>query len=258
MYRGDWPPLPDKSIEVSRDLEMGGSCIKAGCWALEASRHKLTAESPRPQIRQEERLDFKMSLLKVPLTLRDSFWNDPFFSTNWTDFNKFREEMFKESQEVWKTFNRQIESFQKGESSHSSVAMAPFPSIRNLLRSFSEDSHTGSFKWSDDQVISQKDDTTAFQLSLDTHNYKPDNIKVTVGNDGVLKVEGKYEEKAEDGSRYISRQFTRQYTLPKECRPERVVSNLSSDGVLMITAPKEVKAAIKDDSTRSVPIEMKK
>jgi crystallin alpha B len=51
-------------------------------------------------------------------------------------------------------------------------------------------------------------------------------------------VEGKHEEKAEDGSRMVARQFVRKYTLPQGAKPEDVTSNLSSDGVLVITAKK--------------------
>merc|ERR1712130_187064 len=36
----------------------------------------------------------------------------------------------------------------------------------------------------------------------------------------------------------VSRSFSRKYTLHKDAKAEDVVSNLSSDGVLVITAPK--------------------
>jgi len=70
-------------------------------------------------------------------------------------------------------------------------------------------------------------------------------------------VEAKHEEKSDDGiSRYISRQFVRKYTLPEGCIPDKVTSNLSSDGVLVINAPKKTSNAIPDHG-RSVPITMK-
>jgi HSP20 family molecular chaperone IbpA len=54
----------------------------------------------------------------------------------------------------------------------------------------------------------------------------------------MICVEGKHEEKAEDGSRMVSRQFLRRYRLPQGTKPEDVTSNLSSDGVLVVTAEK--------------------
>merc|ERR1711944_142846 len=94
------------------------------------------------------------------------------------------------------------------------------------------------FKDKDNEVIRVKEDESKMEVSLDTSQYRPDELKVMV-NDGVLTVEGKHEEKAEDGSKMVSRMFSRKYTLPPSAKSEEVVSNLSSDGVLVITAPKK-------------------
>merc|ERR1719342_817895 len=51
-------------------------------------------------------------------------------------------------------------------------------------------------------------------------------------------VEGKHEEKDEAGQRFVSRMFSRKQTLPKDVKSEDVVSNLSSEGVLTVTAPR--------------------
>ena len=83
------------------------------------------------------------------------------------------------------------------------------------------------------------------EVSLDTSGYRPDELSVSVSG-GVVTVEGKHEEKAEDGSKMVSRQFLRKYTLPSGAKPEDVVSNLSSDGVLVITANKAAPPAIDD------------
>jgi hypothetical protein len=32
---------------------------------------------------------------RVPVTLRDHFWKDPFFSSNWEDFDKIRQQVSK-------------------------------------------------------------------------------------------------------------------------------------------------------------------
>merc|ERR1712133_269982 len=94
------------------------------------------------------------------------------------------------------------------------------------------------FKTKDNDEIRVKEDESKMEVSLDTSQYRPDELKVMV-NDGVLSVEGKHEEKAEDGSKMVSRMFSRKYTLPPSAKSEEVVSNLSSDGVLVITAPKK-------------------
>lgn len=68
-------------------------------------------------------------------------------------------------------------------------------------------------------------------------------------NNSVL-VEGKHEEK-QDEHGYISRQFTRRYILPSDYEVSDLVSTLSSDGVLTITAPKRPPPVVGE---RVVPI----
>merc|ERR1712218_770147 len=87
----------------------------------------------------------------------------------------------------------------------------------------------------DEQIIKMKDDDAKFEISFDTHDYRPDEIKVCVLGD-ALSVEAKHEEKSDN--KFVSRQFSRKYTLPKGCDAAMVSSNLSSDGILMVTAPK--------------------
>lgn len=74
-----------------------------------------------------------------------------------------------------------------------------------------------------------------FQVCMDVEDFAPNEITVkTVNNDIV--VEAKHEER-EDDHGYISRQFTRRYTLPDGYNVKDVVSKLSSDGILTVQAP---------------------
>ena len=91
------------------------------------------------------------------------------------------------------------------------------------------------------------------ELSLDTAGYKPDELKVTAGR-GVVCVEGKHEEKSQSGEVMVSRQMSRQYQLPSTADPAQVTSNLSRDGVLLVTVPKILQINNQD---RNVPITMK-
>jgi crystallin alpha B len=67
--------------------------------------------------------------------------------------------------------------------------------------------------------------------------FKPNELTVKTVNDYVI-VEGKHEER-QDEHGFISRQFQRRYELPTDIEPDTVVSQLSSDGVLTISAPKK-------------------
>ena len=199
---------------------------------------------------------------RVPLTLRNFFFQDPFFQTSWDDFERIRQDMMKESQEFWSKAEQAQTSMLKNEMIPSdSGALTPMilPRKWMLPRFLSRDetenmfpSDFFNFKRDEDQVLRVKDDKDKFEVSLDTHEYRPDELKVNV-NGNVLSVEAKHEEKGEN--KFVSRQFSRKYTLPEGCEAGKVISNLSSDGILMITAPKN--PAIKGGD-QAIPIEVKK
>merc|ERR1712107_147017 len=85
-----------------------------------------------------------------------------------------------------------------------------------------------------------EEDNTRMEVRIDASEYKPEELKVSVQS-GRLLVEGR-QEKKEDGSGYIQRSFSRSYTLPKEAEADKMVSNLSSEGILVITTPKSAPA----------------
>jgi HSP20 family molecular chaperone IbpA len=204
-----------------------------------------------------------MADTSVPVTIRDFFFEDPFFKSSWEDFDKVREAMFQESRDMWKKFDddfrqtacmshsimdekqkeetksqevdkslqRQDSSLERWENSWMFPRRWMLPSLKSELGSLD------LFKGKDSEVIRTKEDNEKMEVSLDTAQYRPDELKVRVEGD-MICVEGKHEEKAEDGSRMVARQFLRKYTLPQGARPEDVTSNLASDGVLVITALK--------------------
>merc|ERR1712211_224041 len=86
-----------------------------------------------------------------------------------------------------------------------------------------------------------EEDNTRMEVGIDASEYKPEELKVSVQS-GRLIVEGRHEEKKEDDSGYIQRSFSRSYTLPKEAEADKMVSNLSSEGILVITTSKSAPA----------------
>ena len=66
-----------------------------------------------------------------------------------------------------------------------------------------------------------------------------------------LVIEGKHEEKSDEHGQ-IERHFIRKYALPKEVNVENVVSHLSKEGVLTVSAPKN---AIEGPAVRTIPIQ---
>merc|ERR1712200_342021 len=197
---------------------------------------------------------------RVPMTIRDFFFDDPFFKSSWEDFDKVRERMLEESRDRWKKFDEEFRnmacmsnnimlkssaltsssenrgglldrqtSLDKWENGWMFPRRWMLPSLKNEFKDMN------LFQSKDSEVIRVKEDDNKMEVSIDTSQYRPDELSVSVSG-GVVSVEGKHEEKAEDGSEMVSRHFARKYTLPNGAKPEDVVSNLSSDGVLVITA----------------------
>uniref|UniRef100_D3TMP8 Heat shock protein 23 n=1 Tax=Glossina morsitans morsitans TaxID=37546 RepID=D3TMP8_GLOMM len=75
-----------------------------------------------------------------------------------------------------------------------------------------------------------------FQVCMDVGQFKPNELNVKVVDNAIV-VEGKHEER-EDQHGYIQRHFVRRYVLPKGYDADKVVSTLSSDGVLTVSVPK--------------------
>ncbi|XP_023164483.1 heat shock protein 26 [Drosophila hydei] len=75
-----------------------------------------------------------------------------------------------------------------------------------------------------------------FQVCMDVTQFTPSELSVKVVDNFII-VEGKHEER-EDDHGFISRHFLRRYALPQGYDGDKVVSSLSSDGVLTVSVPK--------------------
>merc|ERR1712098_756857 len=192
----------------------------------------------------------RMAQSRVPVTMRDFFFDDPFFKNSWDDFDKVRDRMFSESRDMWKRFdedfrnmacmqnNIMLESSKDASSSvQESQRKESTNENRDLMRQDSKTRYENGWMFPRRWMLPglHPEMTSGLDIFKTKDN---DEIKVSVDK-GVVTVEGKHEEKAEDGSKMVSRMFSKRYTLPPDAKAEDVVSNLSSDGVLVITAPKK-------------------
>ncbi len=79
-----------------------------------------------------------------------------------------------------------------------------------------------------------------FEVAMDVQQFAPNEISVKiVGN--TIVVEANHEERKDEHG-YISRQFKRRFTLPQGFNVKDVLTQLSSDGVLTVKVPPEIKA----------------
>lgn len=79
-------------------------------------------------------------------------------------------------------------------------------------------------------------DSNTFTIKLDVQQFKPEEVAVTTGED-TITIEGKHEEQR-NGQSFVSRHFTRRYTLPKDVDMTKAECKFSAEGVLTLTAPK--------------------
>lgn len=95
-------------------------------------------------------------------------------------------------------------------------------------------------------------DKDTFKVILDVLQFKPEEVTVKlVGR--FLVVEAKHEEKKDEHG-LISRQFVRKYLIPEQVDETKLTSNISSDGVLTITAP--MKEVEQESNERTIKIEL--
>nr|AMA22412.1 heat shock protein beta-1 [Clarias batrachus] len=74
-----------------------------------------------------------------------------------------------------------------------------------------------------------------WKVNLDVKHFAPEELTVKT-KDGVVEIIGNHEERRDEHG-YISRSFTRKYTLPPGADAEKITSSLSPEGVLTVETP---------------------
>merc|ERR1719228_2173476 len=131
------------------------------------------------------------------MTLKDQFMEDPFFTS-------------KLSKTSSSTSSSSSSSRMSGGNSKDSSWM----SDRSLL----DDSFP---KLKDCHLLGLEEDAAKLEISLNTTGYKPEELMVNVSDDEV-KVEGRHEERSQEGELMVTRHFCRCYTLPTGAKQENV------------------------------------
>merc|ERR1712203_1243090 len=184
-----------------------------------AFKAAATRKISRKQLREN-----KMPETTVPVSLRDAFLEDPFFRTGWDEMN---------------SECREMRSFASKEGNNTLANMNrgwPWLPKQWMLPQLLQDFHLPEMK--DSLMLGLQEEKDKMEVTLDTSGYKPDELKVEI-KEGELCVEGKHEERSQTGEGMVSRHFSRRFGMPQNVKKEGIVSNLSQDGVMVITMPKE-------------------
>uniref|UniRef100_UPI0037E8A9A2 heat shock protein beta-1 n=1 Tax=Semicossyphus pulcher TaxID=241346 RepID=UPI0037E8A9A2 len=92
----------------------------------------------------------------------------------------------------------------------------------------------------------------SWKVTLDVNHFSPEELVVKT-KDGVVEITGKHEERKDEHG-FVSRCFTRKYTLPSSANSEKVTSSLSPEGILTVEAPLTVPAI--QSSVTTIPVNM--
>ena len=187
------------------------------------------------------------------MTLRDPFLEDPFFKNTLSSLESSRGDFFKKARDEFEESMKQMEQTMTGMMSDT-TRQDRLPSSDWITPMAKDRLLDSRMNLKDNCVIKYLDDDTKLEVHLDTTDYKPGELSVEV-NKGVVRVEGRHEEKSQAGQVMVSKQFSRQYGLPRGTRPEEVTSSLSREGVLIVTVPKHVVHQVAGG--RAVPIAIK-
>jgi len=99
-----------------------------------------------------------------------------------------------------------------------------------------------------DSLVHIKNEGDVFQVVVESADFKPEELKVSTLDENLLKIDGMHveESRPENGNKYVSRQFSRSYILPVNCKVHQMQSSFNN-GKLVVTVPK-TKPAIQDES----------
>ncbi|TNN65031.1 Heat shock protein beta-1 [Liparis tanakae] len=120
--------------------------------------------------------------------------------------------------------------------------MYPAPMMAQQARALTRQMSTGMSE------IKQTQDS--WKVSLDVNHFSPEELVVKT-KDGVVEITGKHEDRKDEHG-FVSRSFTRKYTLPSSTNVEKVTSSLSPEGVLTVEAPM-IRPAIESSET-TIPV----
>ncbi|XP_077062612.1 alpha-crystallin B chain-like [Siphateles boraxobius] len=88
----------------------------------------------------------------------------------------------------------------------------------------------------DSGLSEMKMEKDRFLLNLDVKHFSPEELSVKINGD-FIEIRAKHEDRQDDHG-FVSREFIRKYRVPAGVDPASVTASLSSDGVLIVTAPR--------------------
>jgi len=161
--------------------------------------------------------EIKMSKT-LSLVEHGSFFDDAFFKDAWEEFD----------QAMQGVLDKFENKGTKISSSNRTSSTETYRQIRNA--------NIGKDLYASQALqITEKDGK--FNAVMDVKDFNPKDLSVRVVDDRVV-VEGKFEQKSEDGSSVAAKEFYKEFNMPPSADIDQVATALSKDGILTVKAPK--------------------
>ena len=121
----------------------------------------------------------------------------------------------------------------------SAPRMLPPMNLHEPMVPFFKPQHNHGFPMQSSADQDVKDGKDLFEVEMAVNGFEPEELQIQVKEGGkLLTVSATHEENAKDGTKMVSKQFSRSFNLPDDCNLEKMQSKLSQNGILKIVAPK--------------------
>jgi len=182
--------------------------------------------------------------MHIPITLRDLFFHDPFFHLNWENFDKVKEHVLEVSEKIRKEKHAVPCIVPPVKSKIDDPDLISLPPRAWKLSPVYQTKGLNLFTVFDDEdIIRLIDDDNKFELSLDTHQFLPEEIRIVL-QQGKLYISGRHEQESVTGRRTLLKHVTRTFSMPQGVARDNVTCDLSKDGLLLISAATKKNASI--------------
>jgi len=213
-------------LEKSESTQVGSKTEETSIKTTESKTQQTTAKSNTSADNQSSNTSVKKSTSKnimIPIDhSRGDFFQDSFFEKSRHSFKEAVNQVMKHMHETMDTSN----------------PMNWYSNMRSHDRL--EDMRAGTITTEGDN----------YKIILDVRDFEQGTIVVKALHDTEILIEGKIEKKTNGSS--MMKSFRRRFVMPGYIKSELVTSARSSDGIMTITAPKQLSHFAITDVTKDV------
>jgi len=187
----------------------------------------------------------------VPIKMREDMLEDPFFSSNWSDFDKHRNTIMKKSgTDFWDQVEADMGKFESSLAAMERDMEKRMGPLRGNVPAWAipadqQDNWPVSLPDQPDREMAGfksqtiKDTGNTWSLEVEVGEYDPEGVKLSIAGDTVIIRAGRstLEMKPNNQSSFSS-SIERRFTLPRGCQTDKLTSRLTAQNMLIVECPR--------------------